>query len=253
MSQSAPVLTVAQLEKSYGRIKALNDVDLTIRAGEFVVLLGPNGAGKSTLLQLLTGLFSPDRGTITILGHDLRHHAVPALAGIGVVFQQPTIDLELSVRANLLYHTDLHGIDRPTARRRIVDVLTRFGLSDRARDRARTLSGGNRRRVELARALLHEPRLLLMDEATVGLDPAARRDIVDDILRLRAEKDVGILWTTHLVDEVESADRIVVLHRGRILFDGTQPDLLASQDVGDVETAFLRMTGGRNAADQTTA
>ncbi len=244
MSEAVPVLSVTNLEKAYGRVKALNGVDLTIREGEFVALLGPNGAGKSTLLQLLTGLFSQDSGQIKILGVDLRTNPIRALANIGVVFQQPTVDMELSVRANLLFHSDLHGIPRKIARPRIAEALERFGLTDRAGDRARTLSGGNRRRVELARALLHEPKILLMDEATVGLDPASRHAILQDILRLKDERKLGVLWTTHLVDEVEDADRVVVLHRGRILFDGTGPGLAEREQLASIEDAFLQMTGG---------
>ncbi|MCW5695737.1 MAG: ATP-binding cassette domain-containing protein [Bauldia sp.] len=244
MKSGAAVLEVRKLEKSYGRVKALAGVDLTVREGEFVALLGPNGAGKSTLLQLLTGLFSPDNGSIMVLGNDLRRSAIRALAGIGVVFQQPTLDLELSVRANLLFHADLHGLNRRAARERIDASLKRFGLADRARDRARTLSGGNRRRVELVRALLHRPHILLMDEATVGLDPASRRDILNDILRLCREENIGVLWTTHLVDEVEVADRVVVLNRGKVLFDGLMADLLLREKTDDMGAAFIQITGG---------
>lgn len=246
MNEAPAVLTVTNVAKAYGPVKALNGVDLMVREGEFVALLGPNGAGKSTLLQLLTGLFSPDQGRIVVLGNDLSRHAIRALAHIGVVFQQPTLDLELSVRANLLFHADLHGLDRRTAKARITDLLDRFSLTERARDRTRTLSGGNRRRVELARALLHRPRLLLMDEATVGLDPASRRDILDDIIRLRDEQGIGILWTTHLVDEVEPANRIVVLNRGKVLFDGTREGLLEREKATEIDEAFLRMTGGNS-------
>lgn len=244
MKTGAAVLEVKKLEKSYGRVKALAGVDLTVREGEFVALLGPNGAGKSTLLQLLTGLFAPDAGSIMVLGNDLRRSAIKALAGIGVVFQQPTLDLELSVRANLRFHADLHGLSRKTATVRIDAALERFNLTDRARDRARTLSGGNRRRVELARALLHRPHILLMDEATVGLDPASRRDILADILKLCREENLGVLWTTHLVDEVVVADRVVVLNRGKVLFDGTMDGLLEREKTDDIGAAFIQITGG---------
>jgi ABC-2 type transport system ATP-binding protein len=162
-------LSAIDLTKTYGSLVALEKVNLEVRVGEFVALLGLNGAGKSTLLQLLTGLFVPDAGTIRILGLDVRRELTSALKLLGVVFQQPTLDLELTVEANLLYHTDLHGIPRAVARRRIETLLERFDLIDRRGDRARTLSGGNRRRVELSRSLLHEPKLLLMDEAASTL------------------------------------------------------------------------------------
>ncbi len=246
MEPSAPLLEVRGLRKSYGRVKALDGVDLAVRAGEFVALLGPNGAGKSTLLQLLTGLISPDAGTITVHGHDLRRHAVRALGDIGVVFQQSTLDLELSVRANLIYHADLQGLPRGVANRRIAAALDRFGLTDRTRDPARTLSGGNRRRVELARALLHNPLVLLMDEATVGLDPLSRRGIMADVVQLKAQYGIGVLWTTHLVDEVVAADRLIVLRAGRVLFDGT-PEGLGEKGEGGFDGAVMRMMGDDDA------
>jgi ABC-2 type transport system ATP-binding protein len=238
--RSETLLRLTDVSKSYGPVRALDKVSLSVDAGEFVALLGANGAGKSTLMQLLTGLFTPDEGEIAVLGNDLRSSAVRALAGIGVVFQQQTLDLELSVRANLMFHADLHGIRRSVARERIAASLAHYGLADRARDRARVLSGGNRRRVELARALLHRPRVLLMDEATVGLDPSSRKEILDEMVRLKSEEDIGILWTTHLVDEIERADRIVVLRRGRSTFDGTRAQILAEAPGGDLEAAVIR-------------
>lgn len=242
MDRSAPLLAARNLAKAYGRVKALDGIDLTVSAGEFVALLGTNGAGKSTLLQLLTGLFSPDAGEITVCGHDLRRSAVRALADIGVVFQQTTLDLELSVMSNLLLHSDLHGLPRRIARKRIAAALERFGLADRARDATRKLSGGNRRRVELARAMLHGPRVMLMDEATVGLDPMSRRDILRDIVQLKRDANVGILWTTHLVDEVDFADRIVVLRRGKVVFDGDR-DALMKMGGGDFASVVIGVMG----------
>lgn len=242
MSSSAPLLAVSNLAKSYGRVKALDGVNLTVGPGEFVALLGTNGAGKSTLLQILTGLFSPDSGSVHVCGHDLRRSAIKALADIGVVFQQPTLDLELSIRGNLLLHCDLHGLPRRVARERIEIALQRFGLADRSRDRTRTLSGGNRRRVELARAMLHGPRVMLMDEATVGLDPMSRRDILRDIIRLRDDAGIGVLWTTHLVDEIEFADRIVVLRRGRVVFEGLR-NALVNLGEGDFSKGVMDIMG----------
>ena len=217
MSESGtktPALEVQGLGKSYGPLKALDEVSLAVAGGEFVGLLGPNGAGKTTLFQILSGLFAADAGSVNVLGHDIRRSATAALAGIGVVFQQPTLDLDLSVRANLRFSAYLHGMSRARRHERIEAELERLGLAERAGAPARTLSGGNRRRVELARALVHEPSVLLMDEATVGLDPASRRQLLDYVLELRRERPVGVLWATHLVDEVERADRVVILHRG---------------------------------------
>jgi ABC-2 type transport system ATP-binding protein len=241
-AKSAPALLLKQVVKTYGPVRALDGVSLVAEPGEFIALLGPNGAGKTTLFQLLSGLFVPDSGRIVVMGHDMSRDPVPALAQLGIVFQQPTLDLELSVNANLLFHAGLHGIPRAVARERIARELARLGLADRANDKTAQLSGGNRRRVELARALLHEPRLLLMDEATVGLDPASRGDLIRLMLNMRAERNVAVLWATHLCDEVADADRVVVLHRGKVLADTTPAELVAAAEVATVEEAFLAMT-----------
>ena len=239
----APALVLDNVVKSYGAIRALDGVSLTAAAGEFIALLGPNGAGKTTLFQLLSGLFVPNSGRIEIMGHDIRSDPVPALATLGIVFQQPTLDLELSVTGNLLFHAGLHGIPRSVAKERIAKELARLGLAERAHDKAAQLSGGNRRRVELARALLHEPRVLLMDEPTVGLDPASRSDLLALMLKSRAERSVAVLWATHLCDEVPGADRVVVLHHGKILADTTPVQLMARAGKSKIDQAFLAMTG----------
>ncbi len=241
--EGAPALLLDNVVKTYGAIRAVDGVSFKASAGEFIALLGPNGAGKSTLFQLLSGLFVPDSGGIAIMGHDMRRDPVPALAKLGIVFQQPTLDLELTVTGNLLFHAGLHGIPRAAAKARIAQELARLGLAERAHDKAAQLSGGNRRRVELARALLHDPSVLLMDEATVGLDPASRGDLLKLILGLRAERSVAVLWATHLCDEVANADRVIVLHHGKVLADTTPDDLVASAGTTTIEQAFLAMTG----------
>src|SRR5215475_15411006 len=240
---AAPALLLDKVVKSYGPIRAVNGVSFVARPGEFIALLGPNGAGKSTLFQLLSGLFVPDSGRIEVMGHDMSRDAVPALAQLGIVFQQPTLDLELSVTANLLFHAGLHGMPRAAAAARIEKELARLGLAERAHDKAAQLSGGNRRRVELARALLHDPRVLLMDEPTVGLDPQSRSDLLRLMLAMRAERAVAVLWATHLCDEVGDADRVVVLHRGKVLADTTPANLVAAAAAASIEQAFLAMTG----------
>ena len=239
-----PALRLVDVVKTYGPIRALSGVSLDAHAGEFIALLGPNGAGKSTLFQLLSGLFTADSGRIEVMGHDMSRDPVPALAGLGIVFQQPTLDLELSVTANLLFHAGLHGMARATALARIGEELKQLGLVERAHDKTAQLSGGNRRRVELARALLHEPRVLLMDEPTVGLDPASRGDLLKQILAMRRERQVAILWATHLCDEVGDADRVIVLHKGKVLADTTPARLVEKSGKPTIEEAFLAMTGG---------
>jgi ABC-2 type transport system ATP-binding protein len=237
-----PVLIVEDVVKRYGTVTALDRVSLSVAGGQFVALLGLNGAGKTTLFQLLSGLFIADGGSIRIHGHDIRRNPVPALAGIGIVFQQPTLDLDLTVRANLRFHAGLHGIPRALQESRIDSAIARLGLGEMARRKARELSGGNRRRVELARALLHEPPLVLMDEPTVGLDPATRRDLLQHVLRLKAEHGIGVLWATHLIDEAESVDWVIILHRGKVLRVGTPRALVEEAGTPSLAEAFMALT-----------
>ena len=239
---AATVLEIEQVRKSYGPRTALDGVDVHVERGEFVALLGPNGAGKTTLFQLLSGLFVADSGAIRVLDSDIRRSPVKALAGIGIVFQQSTLDLDLSVFANLKFHTRLHGMAKAQAQQRISEELERLQLQDRRHDLTRSLSGGNRRKVELARALVHQPAVLLMDEATVGLDPASRRQLLDYVLELCHARQVGVLWATHLVDEAERADRIIVLHQGKVLRVGTPQQLIAELGSADLSAAFLSLT-----------
>jgi ABC-2 type transport system ATP-binding protein len=242
--QGSPALLLDNVVKTYGAVRAVDGVSFTALAGQFIALLGPNGAGKTTLFQLLSGLFVPDSGRIEIMGQNMLRDPVPALAKLGIIFQQPTLDLELSVTGNLLFHAGLHGMPRALAKERIAKELNRLGLADRAHDKTATLSGGNRRRVELARALLHDPSVLLMDEPTVGLDPASRGDLLKLILKMRTERSVAVLWATHLCDEVIDADRMMVLHRGRMLADTTPAEFVKNANAATIEQAFLAMTGG---------
>jgi ABC-2 type transport system ATP-binding protein len=235
-----PILEVTRLSKSYGKINAVQQVSFSVNAGEFVVLLGLNGAGKSTLFQLLTGLFVAEEGQIDIAGHRLGQQTTAALARIGVVFQQPTLDLSMTVVANLRFHARLHGMGSGS-RIRIDEELSALGLLCDGQRRTQELSGGNRRRVELARALLHQPALLLMDEPTVGLDPASRQQLLRGVHDLCAQRGLAVLWATHLVDEALAAQRILVLHKGRLLAQAPPHDLLQQTQSQNLETAFLTL------------
>ncbi len=240
------MLRIQALTKRYGPRVALDRLDLTLAPRGLVVLLGPNGAGKTTLFQVAAGLFAPDEGSVHIDGLPLAHSAHHALARLGVVFQQASLDLDLTVAHNLQFYADLHGLPRALARQRIQEVAAAFGLSAELRRAARELSGGNRRKVELARALLHHPALLLLDEPTVGLDPQSRRDLMSAVRRDVAERGCAVLWATHLVEEAQQADRVLVLHRGRLLADGPPADVTQALGGGTLEQAFVRATAPKN-------
>ncbi len=239
------VLTVSGICFDYGRGPVLDDVSLTIEAGEFLVLLGPNGAGKTTLFSLVTRLYDTTVGSVSVLGHDLRREPSPALSAMGVVFQQPTLDLDLTVRQNLLYHSALHGLSRREALERAEAELARLDMADRAAEKVRGLNGGHRRRVEIARALLHRPRLLLLDEPTVGLDVPTRLALVDHIHGLARDDGIAVLWATHLIDEVAETDTIVVLHEGSIRAAGPVPHVLAQSGKETLMDAFGKFTESR--------
>ena len=236
-------LAIEGVSHSYGARRALDDVSFTVAPASFTALLGLNGAGKSTLFSLVTRLFGIQAGRISIFGHDIRLAPGEALRLLGVVFQPRTLDLDLSVTQNLLYHAALHGIDRREARLRADEVLARIGLADRAGSKVRDLSGGQMRRLEIARALLHRPHLLLLDEATVGLDVKARADILSHVRRLVTEQGIGVLWATHLLDEIVSSDDLVILHQGRILAQGEVVRIVAEAKARDLYSAFMQLTG----------
>ena len=236
-------LEVSEVSKSYGKLKALDQVSMQVMAGEFAALLGPNGAGKTTLFQILTGLFVADTGEVRVAGNDIRSDPVPCLATLGVVFQQATLDLDLTVRANMRFHARLHGLGGAVARARIDEQLERLDILADAERACRQLSGGNRRKVELARALLHAPRILLMDEATVGLDPGSRRGLLHYVHELCTEHGQSVLWATHLVDEAETADKVLVLHKGSVVAAGTPADLISRTEEATLADAFLKLTG----------
>jgi ABC-2 type transport system ATP-binding protein len=238
----ALALEVAGLSHAFGDRPVLSDVSFTLHRGERMVLLGLNGAGKTTLFSLITRLYDHRGGAIRIFGREIKEQPSAALARIGVVFQQPTLDLDLTVAQNLFYHASLHGIARSVAAERMRHEIERVGLSDRLSDKIRELSGGQRRRVEIARALLHRPQLLLLDEATVGLDIASRQFLIDHVRRLCAEENLAVLWATHLIDEVEATGKVIVLHRGKVLARGAVPDVIRTAGAPSMRAAFDALT-----------
>lgn len=212
MADTAPALAFSDIEKRYGRVTALNGVSFTVGAGEFVGLLGPNGSGKSTLFQIASGLFVPDGGTVAVFGRSYARDSSAILSRIGVVFQTRSVDLDMSVRANLKFHGALFGLSGRQLAQRIDEVVQLLGIENAARRIVRELSGGNQRRVEIARALLNRPDLLLMDEPFASVDAQTRFDLEDLVLRVRRELGITVLLVTHDIDEaIYLADRIVVL------------------------------------------
>lgn len=233
-------LEIDQVSHSFGRVHALKDVSLTVPRGGFTALLGVNGAGKTTLFSLITRLYNNNSGTIRVAGYDLRRQPSQALARLGVVFQSRAMDADLTVRQNLAYHASLHGIGARDAKARIAEVLDQVGLTEKSGDRVSALSGGQQRRAEIARALIHRPDILLLDEATVGLDVKSRAEVLALTRRLIAENRVSALWATHIMDEIQPDDDLVILHRGQVLRQGRASDIAGGQGLTQ---AFLALTG----------
>jgi ABC-2 type transport system ATP-binding protein len=237
-------LSVENVSHAYGPRVALDKVSFDVAPASFTVLLGLNGAGKSTLFSVITHLYVSRSGNVRIFGRDVATDSGVALALLGVVFQQRTLDPDLSVAQNLAYHGALHGIGRRETRARQTVQLARVGLADRAHDKVRFLSGGQMRRVEIARTLLHRPRMLLLDEPTAGLDIKARAGILEVVRGLVDDEGIGVLWATHLVDEIHDDDHVIVLHQGRVLADGSSRSIVSATGERSIGAAFTSLTGG---------
>jgi len=221
------VIEVRNLTHRYGDRVALSNVAFEVKRGEIFGLLGPNGGGKSTLFRVLATMMAPTEGSAAIAGHDVVREPAAVRRKVGVVFQTQSLDKALTVEENLRAQGHLHGLSGATLRERMEGAMARLGLHDRRKDLVETLSGGLRRRVEIAKALLHRPQVLLMDEASTGLDPAARRDLSRHVEELRAQDGVTILLTTHILEEAARCDRLILLHQGRIVAAGSPGDLCA--------------------------
>ena len=243
VSTSTDALEVRDVSHSFGTHTVLDHVSLHVPRGRFAVLLGLNGAGKSTLFALITRLYDNITGEIKILGYDVRRRPTEALQRLGVCFQSRAIDPDLSLTQNLLYHAALHGIGGNEAKARAHAALIKVEMLDRAHSKVRTLSGGQARRVEIARSLMHRPGLLLLDEPTVGLDIGSRESVIAIVRALVARENLGVLWATHLFDEVAPDDHVIVLHKGRVLYTGSVPDLLATAKATTISDAFRILTG----------
>src|SRR5215475_14460694 len=245
---AVPALSVQGLGHRFGPRQVLKNVTFSVAPGDFTVLLGLNGAGKTTLFSLATRLYAQAEGAIHVFGMDIRERMLECLRQMGIVFQQPTLDLDLSLDQNLFYHCALHGLPHREAADRIAAEVERGGLTDQRRDKVRQLSGGQRRRVEIARCLLHRPRLLLLDEPTVGLDIASRQFMLDHVRRLCREEGIAALWATHLIDEVGEGAHVVVLHKGEVRAAGEAAQLLGETRTPSMRAAFETLVQEREAA-----
>jgi len=239
------VILAENLSHQYGSRAALSNVSFEVKAGEIFGLLGPNGGGKSTLFRILSTMMAPSGGRAEVAGHDVSRDPAAVRRSCGVVFQTQSLDKALTVSENLRAQGHLHGLSGAALRARMEQVIERLGLAGRRHDLVETLSGGLKRRVEIAKGLLHRPVVLLMDEASTGLDPGARRDLWQYVEELRSGEGVTILLTTHILDEADRCDRLALLHQGRVVAEGT-PAHLRSRIGGDVvvlETADAAALG----------
>lgn len=236
------MLGIHDVTYRYGAKTALDGVSFDLDSGRFCALLGPNGAGKSTLFSLMTRLLVTDQGSISIAGFDLQREPRAALARMGVVFQQQTLDLDMTVAQNLQYFAALQGLSGKRAQKSIDAALDRLGMRERSGEKARALNGGHRRRMEIARALIHDPTVLLLDEPTVGLDTGSRNAITAHVHDL-ADTGLLVFWATHLVDEIRNGDDVVVLHQGKVLAHDRAENIAAGKPLVD---AFIAMTTGRS-------
>lgn len=232
---ASPAVEISDVGFRYGERKALEDVDLTISRGEIFAVLGPNGGGKSTLFRLLSTLIPVEQGAIRVLGSDVTRATSAARRRMGVVFQAASVDKKLTVLENLMHQGHLYGMSGEALKAAADEMLERLGVADRKGELAERLSGGLRRRVEIAKGMLHGPELLLMDEPSTGLDPGARADLWRYLRRLRDEQGTTVVATTHFLDEAEHADRLAILDAGRIVALDT-PDALKASIGGDTIT-----------------
>jgi ABC-2 type transport system ATP-binding protein len=220
-----PALAAYGLGRDYGQLRAVDAVDLDVQQGEFFGFLGPNGAGKTTTIRMLTTLLRPSRGSARVAGRDVLADPVGVRRRIGVVFQETTLDLELTAEENLRFCTRLYGLSRNESRNRIDEALALFGLEDRRRERVRSFSGGMRRALDLARGVLHRPSILFLDEPTLGLDPAQRRRVWGFLRSLCSDFGTTLFLTTHYLEEADPCDRVAIVDHGRVVAAGRPAQL----------------------------
>jgi ABC-2 type transport system ATP-binding protein len=241
---TSPIIRVQHVVKSFGSVRAVDDVSFDVGPGEIFAFLGPNGAGKTTTIKMLTTLLRPTSGTLQLDGLDPTTQPTEVRRRIGVVFQDPSLDSELTAWENLDIHGVLYHVPRPVRRERGAALLRMFELWERRDDLVKTFSGGMKRRLEIARGLLHTPKVLFLDEPTLGLDPQSRNQMWTHVRDLRAAEGVTVFLTTHYMDEAErAADRIAIIDHGRLVATGSSAELKVQTGADSLEAVFLKLTG----------
>ncbi|MDP4264511.1 MAG: ATP-binding cassette domain-containing protein [Bacteroidota bacterium] len=239
-----PIISVNNVSKKFKEVEAVSNVSFDVKAGEIFAFLGPNGAGKSTTIKMLTTLLRPTEGALFLSGHDVIKEQDAARKVFGIVFQDPSLDDELTAYENLELHAVLYGVDKKIMRRRIEELMTLVELWDRRNSRVKTFSGGMKRRLEIARGLLHHPKILFLDEPTLGLDAQTRKLLWAYIQKLNANEGMTIFFTTHYLAEAEAiADRIAIIDNGKIVASGTTEELKQQTQTNNLEEAYLELTG----------
>ncbi|HQU08041.1 MAG: multidrug ABC transporter ATP-binding protein [Parcubacteria group bacterium 21-54-25] len=245
------IITVEHLTKTFGEgPAAVQDISFTVARGSIVAFLGPNGAGKSTTIKMLTTLLRPTAGTIRIAGHDPATNPDAVRHAFGIVFQDPSLDEDLTAFENLEFHGVLYGVPKETRRARITELLALVELSDRKDDFVRNFSGGMKRRLEIARGLLHHPQILFLDEPTLGLDPQTRNHLWSYVEKLNREEGITVFFTTHYMEEADRvAQHIAIIDHGRIVAEGSGAALKKQTKSNSLEDAFLMLTGNEIRAE----
>ncbi|MBI2007691.1 ATP-binding cassette domain-containing protein [Candidatus Saccharibacteria bacterium] len=239
-----PIIAAEDVYKSFGKIKAVDHIDFEIYPGEIFAFLGPNGAGKSTTIKMLTTMLRPTSGKLYLAGHDVTKDQAAVRRSLGIVFQDPSLDEELTAKENMELHAALYHVPKSEQDKRIAELLKLVGLSERRDSYIKTFSGGMRRRLEIARGLLHHPKVLFLDEPTLGLDTQTRNVLWDYVRKLSKHEGMTIFFTTHYLDEAEEvAGRIAIIDHGKIVAIGTAKDLAKLTKTKNLEQAYLKLTG----------
>jgi ABC-2 type transport system ATP-binding protein len=246
-----PAIAVKNVTKKFGKFTAVNDISFEVAEGELFALLGPNGAGKSTTIKMLTTLLQPTSGELTLNGHNVVKQQDAARKSFGIVFQDPSVDTELTAYENMELHAVMYGVPKAVRHDRITELLTLVDLTERQESLVKTYSGGMKRRLEIARGLLHEPKVLFLDEPTLGLDAQTRNLLWDYVGKLSREKGMTVFFTTHYLEEAEAnANRIALIDHGKLVAMGTTKELTKQTKTTTLEQAYLALTGTGTRDDQ---